>query len=165
MKRMKIASRLLCLAASCALGLLSPGVLLGASSNHTKQDIVENLDIVIPADESCSGEDVQVFGTLTGTMQTTTDARGGLHVVFHLTPHLEAVGALTGLEYRAVGPLQSVSFVDGTGPQISILVNIINLISPGSTDNLVLSEKAHVTVNANGTVTVEFDEIKGGCRG
>jgi len=162
---MKVASGLLCLAASLALGVLSPGVLLGATPNHTKDSIVENLDIVIPADEGCSGEDVHVFGTLDGVLQTTTDSRGGLHVVFHLTPHLEAVGVLTGLEYKAVGPIQTVDFVDGTGPRVSVLVNIINLISPGSTDNLVLSEKVHVTVNANGTVTVDFDEIKGACRG
>lgn len=165
MRRMKTASGFLGLAALLVLGVLTSGVLLGASPNHTRDSIVENLDIVVPADEGCSGEDVHIFGTLDGVLQTTTDSRGRLHVVFHLTPHLEAVGVSTGLEYRAVGPIQTVDFVDGTAPRVSILVNIINLISPGSTDNLVLSEKAHVTVNANGTVTVDFDEIRGACRG
>ena|SRR5438105_4575250 len=165
MRRTKIASGLFGPAASLLSGVLTPGVLLGASPNHTKGSIVENLDIVVPAEEGCSGEDVHIFGTLDGVLQTTTDARGRIHVVFHLTPHLEAVGVVTGLEYRAVGPIQTVDFVDGDGPRVSILVNIINLISPGSTDNLILSEKAHVTVNADGTVTVHFDEIRGACRG
>jgi hypothetical protein len=161
----RIASGPFALAASLALAALTPAVLLAGSPNHTKQDIVENLDIVIPADEACSGEDVHVFGELDGVLQTTTDSRGGLHVILHLIPHLQAVGAMTGLEYQAVGPLNTVDFVDGSAPRVDVLVNIINLISPGSTDNLILSEKAHVTVNANGTVTVEFDELKGGCRG
>jgi hypothetical protein len=164
MKTTKIVSGLLCLTGSLALGLLAP-VLIGASPNHTKDDVVENLDIVVPADEGCSGEDVHVFGTLDITIQTTTDSRGGLHVVTHLTPHLTAVGLSSGLDYNAVGPTQIVSFVDGPGPGVFALVNIINLISPGSSGNLVITEEVHVTINADGTVTVDFDNIKGACRG
>ena len=161
----RISSRLLLLVGSLVLGALAPTPLFGAPGNHTKDVIVENFDIVIPAAEGCSGEDVHVFGTLDIIIQTTTDSRGGLHVVFHLTPHLTGVGLSTGLEYNAVGPTQIVTFVDGTGPRVTAAVNVIRLISPGSSDNLVITETIHVTVNAKGTTTVEFDNVKAACRG
>src|SRR6476661_8447407 len=165
MKRSNPVSVFFCLAVSIALAVLSPSGLSAASPNHAKDTFVENFDIVVPADEGCSGEDVHIFGTLDGVIQTTTDSRGGLHISFHLVPHLSAVGLSTGLEYRAVGPLHTIDFIDGSGPRVSGLVNIINLISPGSSDNLRLTQVAHVTVNANGVTTVEFEGIKGGCRG
>jgi hypothetical protein len=144
---------------------MAPATLFGAQGNHTKDVIVEDFDIVVPAAESCSGEDVHIFGTLDITIQTTTDSRGGLHVVFHLTPHLTGVGLSTGLEYNAVGPTQFVTFVDGTGPRVTAAVNVVRLISPGSSDNLVITEVIHVTVNAKGVTTVDFDNVKVACRG
>jgi hypothetical protein len=161
----RISSRPLLLAASLVLGAMAPATLFGAQGNHTKDVIVEAFDIVVPAAEGCSGEDVHVFGTLDIIIQTTTDSRGGLHVVFHLTPHLTGVGLSTGLEYNAVGPTQFVSFVDGTGPRVTAGINVINLISPGSSDNLVITETIHVTVNGKGITTVEFDNVKAACRG
>jgi hypothetical protein len=163
--RRRISSLLLLLAGSLVLGVLAPATLFGAPGNHTKDVIVLDFDIVVPAAEGCSGEDVHVFGTLDLIIQTTSDSRGGLHVVFHLTPHLTGVGLSTGLEYNAVGPTQTVDFVDGTGPRVSALINVIQLVSPGSSDNLVVTETLHVTVNANGTTTVEFDNVNASCRG
>jgi hypothetical protein len=161
----RISSRLLLLAGSLVLGAMASATLFGAQGNHTKDVIVEDFDIVVPAAEGCSGEDVHIFGTLDITIQTTTDSRGGLHVVFHLTPHLTGVGLSTGLEYNAVGPTQFVTFVDGTGPRVTAAVNVIRLISPGSSDNLVITEVIHVTVNAEGVTTVDFDNVKVACRG
>lgn len=165
MRKGTSAKLLLIAAGMVVLGAFSPATGLGASGNHTRDVIVENFDIVVPAAESCSGEDVHVFGTLDLTLQTTTDSRGGLHIVFHLTPHLTGEGAVTGLEYNAVGPTQTVDFIDGTGPRVSTGINIIRLISPGSTDNLLITETIHVTINAKGVATVEFDNVKAACRG
>jgi len=154
----------LCLAVSLAVAL-SASNLSAASPNHTRDTFVENFDIIVPADEGCSGEDVHVFGTLDITVQTTTDAKGKLHVVFHLTPHLEGEGLTTGLPYNPVGPSNTVDMIDANGPRISKGINIINLISPGGAGNLVLREHINLTVNANGTVTVDFDNVTGGRRG
>ena len=163
--RRRISSRLLLLAGSLVLGAMAPATLFGAPGNHTKDSFVMNFDIVVPAAEGCSGEDVHIFGTLDITIQTTTDSRGGLHVIFHLTPHLTGVGVSTGLEYNAVGPTHTVDFVDGTGPRVTAGINIIRLISPGSTDNLQITETFHVTVNAKGVTTVDFDNVTAACRG
>ena len=163
--RRRISSQLLLLVGSLVLGAMAPATLFGAPGNHTKDVFAVDFDIVVPAAEGCSGEDVHIFGTLDIIIQTTTDSRGGLHAVFHLTPHLTGVGLSTGLEYNAVGPTQAVTFVDATGPRVVAAVNVINLISPGSSDNLVITETIHVTVNAKGTTTVEFDNVKAACRG
>jgi len=165
MIRNRISPGLLWLTGSLVLGVLAPATLFGGQGNHTKDVFVENFDIVVPAAEGCSGEDVHVFGTLDLILQTTTDGRGGLHVVFHLTPHLTGVGLSTGLEYNAVGPTQTVDFIDGTGPRVTVGVNVIRLISPGASDNLVVTETIHVTVNAKGTTTVDFDNVRAACRG
>jgi hypothetical protein len=165
MIRKKISPVLLWLAGSLVFGLLAPAALLGAPAIHTKDVIVEDFDIVVTAAEGCSGEDVHIFGTLDIIVQTTTDSRGGLHVSFHLTPHLTGEGLSTGLEYIPVGPTQFVNFVDGTAPSVSAGVNIVNLISPGASGNLVLTETLHVTVNADGTVTVDFDNVRAACSG
>lgn len=142
-----------------------PRFLLAASPNHTKTTFVEPFDLVIPAADGCSGEDVHVFGDLDITVQTTTDSSGGLHTEVHLVPQLTGVGLSTGLEYIAVGPTHVVTFINGTGASVLSGVNITRLISPGSTDNLVLNQTIHVTVNANGTTTVEFDRVTFVCRG
>lgn len=165
MIRKKISPLLLWLAGSLVFGLLAPATLLGAPAIHTKDVVVEDFDIVVPAAEGCSGEDVHIFGTLDIIVQTTTDSRGGLHAAFHLTPHLTGVGVSTGLEYIPVGPTQFVALVDGTAPSVTAGVNIVNLISPGASDNLVITETLHVTVNANGTTTVDFDNVRAACRG
>ncbi len=165
MKGRGLLSAFRCLAVLAVLGLLSPRGLLAASPNHTKDTFVEDFDIVVPADEGCSGEDVHIFGTLDVTIQTTIDTKGKLHVAFHLTPHLTGEGLLTGLEYIPVGPANTIDLVDANGTRVSKLVNIVNLISKGSAGNLVLQQLVHVTVNANGTVTAEFDTVKGGCKG
>jgi hypothetical protein len=164
MKGTKARFAFLCLAVSMVVALSAPS-LSAASPNHTRDTFVENFDIVVPAEEGCSGEDVHIFGTLDLMIQTTTDGKGKLHVVFHLTPHLTGVGLLTGLEYNPVGPTNTVDMIDANGPRISKGINIVNLISRGSAGNLVIQEHINLTVNANGTPTVEFDDIKGGCRG
>lgn len=165
MKGTKLSSGLLSLAVAICLTVLCPSGLFAASPNHTKQDSVEDFDIIVPADEGCSGEDVHIFGTLDVTIQTTVDGKGNLHVMFHLTPHLQGVGLTTGLDYNPNGPSNFIVFADANGTRISKGVNIINLISPGSAGNLVLKEQINVTVNANGVTTVSYDEIKGGCKG
>jgi hypothetical protein len=48
---------------------------------------------------------------------------------------------------------------------VTVGVNAIRLISPGASDNLVVTETIHVTVNAKGTTTVDFDNVRAACRG
>ena len=145
-----------------AAGLLMP---VQAQGNHTTERFTDYLDIVVPASDSCSGEDVHIFGPLEGIAQTTTNPGGGTHTVIHFTPHVTAIGLTSGATYRAVGPAQIVTNMSGPGQSVFALVDIIRVTSPGSAGNLTLTHTVHVTVNANGDVTVEFNNLSAACRG
>ena len=136
-----------------------------AQDNHTTDRFTDYLDLVVPASDSCSGEDVYIFGPLEGMAQTTTDSGGGIHVVIHFTPHVTAIGLTSGVTYRAVGPAQIVMDMGGGDQSVFSLVDIIRVTSPGSADNLTLTHTVHVTVNANGDTSVEFNNLSAACRG
>jgi len=119
----------------------------------------------VPAAATCGGEDVYIYGTLELMSQTNTDPAGGVHAIFHVTPHLAVTGVTSGLTYRTAGPFQSVTNVNLSDQSEYHLTNKIVLISPGSADNLVLHENMKITVNANGVTTVDFDNFTAECRG
>jgi hypothetical protein len=152
---------------ACVIGAFTSVLAISpafAQSTHSTDRFTEDFDLVVPASEGCTGEDVHVYGPIDVTVQTTTDAKGNTHLVTHYTPHLTAVGLTSGTRYLAVGPTQIVSF-DAAGPSVFNVANIIITVAPGSGDNFVLTEVVHVTLNANGQVTVEFDRINVACRG
>ena len=136
-----------------------------AQDNHTTERFTDYLDLVVPASDSCSGEDVYIFGPLEGLAQTTTDASGGIHTVIHFTPHVTAIGLTSGEKYTAVGPAQIVTNISGDGQNVFALVDIIRVTSSGSAGNLTLTHTVHVTVNANGDTTAEFNVLRAACRG
>jgi hypothetical protein len=147
------------------LGLFASVLVVSpAFAGHTTERFTENFDFVVPASESCTGEDVHIYGPIDVVVQTTTDAKGNTHLVQHYTPHLTGVGLTSGMSYLALGPTQVVSF-DAGGPAVFNLVNMAILVAPGSDSNFVLTEGVKVTVNANGEVTVEFERLNIACRG
>jgi hypothetical protein len=158
-----VSSVLIPLTVAILAGSAQPTV-VRAQAAHTTERFTEPFDTIVSASDGCTGEDVHVFGPVDGIIQTTTDGRGGFHFEAHFTPHLSAIGLSSGLEYHAQGPARVVTF-DGPLPSVVSLTDVIRLISPGSGDNLVLTELMHVTVDANGSTTVSFDRVKGGCLG
>jgi len=136
-----------------------------AQNTHTTERFTDYLDIVIPASDSCSGEDVHIYGPLDGLAQTTIDDRGGIHSTLHFTPHVTAIGLISGDTYRAVGPAQIVMNISGPNQTVFALVDIIRVTSPGSAGNLTLTHTVHITINASGETTVEFDNLTAACRG
>ena len=152
---------------ACVLGFFASVLTVSpafAKGGHTTERFTEDFDFVVPVSEGCTGEEVHVYGPIDVVVQTTTDAQGNTHLVTHYSPHLTAVGLTSGTRYLAVGPTQIVSF-DAGGPAVFNVANIIITVAPGSGDNFVLTEVVHVTLNANGEVTVEFDRINVACRG
>ena len=137
----------------------------GAQDTHTTERFTDYLDIIVPASDSCSGEDGHIFGPLEGIAQTTTDVFGGIHSIIHFTPHVTAIGLTSGDTYRAVGPANIVTNIGAPNETVFGLVDIIRLTSPGSADNLTLTHTVHITVNAIGETTVEFDNLTAACRG
>jgi hypothetical protein len=136
-----------------------------AQATHTTDTFVEPFDFVVTAAESCTGEDVHIFGIIEVLIQTTTDAKGGTHVSMQFVPFLTGEGLTSGLIYLPKGPLHSTDIVAPSGANVFSLTNVIRLIAPGSDSNLVITEYIHITVNPDGTTTVDFDTIRVACRG
>ena len=158
-------SRTACLA--LAATLVTAGALSStayAQASHEAQRFTEDFETVVPASDSCSGEDVHVYGTVEATVQTTVTGAGEVHVTMQFTPHLTAVGLTTGLTYRATGPAHLTSYDAGV-PSVFSARNIIRLVARGSADNLIGSETTHIVIDANGETRVFFDEVSFVCRG
>jgi hypothetical protein len=74
------------------------------------------------------------------------------------------VGAVTGDAYRVAGVTQGTFHESLDGDQFArTYVNSFQLIGPGSSNNLLVHEIAHLTINANGEVTAEHDELSIEC--
>jgi hypothetical protein len=111
--------RLLVLAASVALAGSGLTAQTQARGEHTTNRFTEDFDLVVPASDSCTGEEVHIFGPIDVTEQTAVDSDGGLHVALQFTPHLTAVGLTSGLRYRAVGPAHVTTEVNGSSSEVT----------------------------------------------
>ena len=115
----------------------------------------------------CNGEPVIMTGELILTTRTTIDSSGGLHVAFNLVPSGVRGEGASGAVYKAVGGEREHFNVDldDDAPLTDTFTSVFNLVSQGSTDNFIARITFHVTVNANGEVTVVFDNVVAECRG
>ncbi len=78
---------------------------------------------------------------------------------------ISGVGETTGLKYQATGGTRTnfdLSFQNGQANQT--YVNNFNIIGQGPGNNFQVSELAHITFNANGDVSVVFDNFKATCK-
>jgi hypothetical protein len=160
-RRTMLRSAALTFAATFAMGgVLSPAAY--AQATHQTQHVTETFDAVVA---SCSGEDVQLSGTIEDVFQTTIDPNGGVHIVMQFTPQLTAIGLSSGTTYQAVGPAH-ITIYDVAAPSVTTGRNIIRLIGSGPGDNLLATETIRFIVNANGVLEVEVaDTFESVCRG
>ena len=122
-----------------------------------------SLIVTVPCANGGSGEDVDFEGPLHIVMNLTFDGKGGVHMKYHFQPQgLTGVGLTTGDKYQATGETQEVSNL-----QVGVtdtFVNNFKIIGPGPGNNFLVHEVFHVTVNANGTVTVLHDNFTTDCK-
>jgi type 1 fimbria pilin len=133
-----------------------------------------------PAFAANSGQlEVQFSGTITNPCNGETVAFGGtVHIdstvtingnTAHLTSHanpqgVTGVGETTSAKYQANGvtrqDLQG-SLVNGSVN--FAFINRFDFMGRGSVPNFSVHETAHITVNANGTITASFDNFSATC--
>jgi hypothetical protein len=136
-----------------------------AQADHTTDHVIEPFDIVVPASDTCTGEDVHIFGIIVDTIQTTIDKKGGEHISMQFVPYLVGEGETTGALYLPKGPAHVTSVTAASGTTVFAVTNVIRLIAPGSAANLVVTEHVHFTANPDGTITVDRDYVTAACRG
>lgn len=116
----------------------------------------------------CTGERITITdGTLQVLVQVTADATGGRHVVIHGNAQgVKATGEISGDTYRLSGDFWTEQNVAGDGfPLVLQMVEVHNVLSPGSADNFIVHLVSHLTVNADGTITALVDSVSAECRG
>ena len=118
------------------------------------------LSVFVPCAAGGAGEIVDLSGPL-HTLITLTVNGNNFSMKEHLQPQgISGTGETTGLKYQATGVTQTTmkgSFQNGQFVQT--FINRFDIIGQGPGNNFRVRETAHVTVNANGTVTVFFDNF------
>ena len=105
-------------------------------------------------------------GELVLTTRTTIDATGGFHIAFNLVPSSVRGTGASGAAYKAMGgEREHFNVALDDAPLTDTFTSVFNLVSQGSTDNFIAKVTFHVTVNANGQVTVFFDKVSTACGG
>ena len=117
----------------------------------------------VPCADAGAGEvlsgTIEVHDLITSTVNGST-----VSGTFQSQPHGAMAGAATGDTYRVAGVTQGTFHERLDGDQYTrTYVNSFRLIGPGSSNNLLVHEIAHLTIGANGDVTAEHDVLSIEC--
>jgi hypothetical protein len=151
---MKKTALMMCLIAGFAI--FTPPV---DAAKVVNQSIPITLSVPVP----CVGEVVDLSGKL-HTVITFTSNKRRVNAHVHVnTQGITGTGEITGHTYQANGVINlsfHQSLLNGQGTTTFIVrLEVTGASGPGFT----LQDTAHVTFNANGTVTVNFDNFKADC--
>ena len=125
-----------------------------------------NLTVFVPCAAGGAGELVDLSGPL-HTLITFTINGNNVSGMAHFQPQgLSGTGETTGDKYQATGVTKDssfkLSFQNGQANQT--FVNNFRIIGQGLGNNYLVHEVAHITFNANGTVTVFHDSLSVDCK-
>lgn len=150
----------------CAIvaGLVGVSAAQAAIVSNEK-DVTFSLSLFVPCANGGAGEtisgDVQLHVLITSTVNGNR-----ISGKFHFQPQGGGVvGETTGDFYHATGVTQgtfSGSLVNGQYSES--FVNNFRLIGPGPGNNFLEHDMFHITINANGDTTVEFETESIDCR-
>lgn len=137
---------------------------LYAASTSTLSEIVPlSLTTFIPCAAGGQGEDVVLEGYLHALFHVTVNAPGGVTVKSHFQPQgITGFGSVTGDKYQGTGVTQDITVLN-FGATFTY-VNNFRMIGQGPGNNFLVHELIHITINANGTLTVVVDQVSTECR-
>jgi hypothetical protein len=132
---------------------------------QVNENIPITLSVFVPCAAGGAGEIVDVSGPLHVLVTFTIN---GNHVSGRqqFQPQgISGTGETTGLTYHATG-LTATSFAGSliNGQFTETFINRFDIIGQGPNNNYTVHETAHITVNADGTVTVNFDNFSVECK-
>jgi hypothetical protein len=140
---------------------LAAALAVPASAGAAAQNIVIPFEGVF---DVC-GDQVQVSGNVLGTIVVNENPSGGLTIVEKFNPQgVTGTSLSTGATYHGVG-LTTDTIVTTPGATSFTFVNRFFLIGEGGAPNALFSETLHLTVNADGTVTANVENVSDVCLG
>ncbi len=143
------------------VSLFLPGLAFGQATTSTQTfDVPISLSVFVPCAAGGAGEVVDISGPLHVTISVTVNRNEGAFTE-NLNPQdIVGTGETTGDTYHATGNTQvtaNASLIKF--PLEFSFVDNFDLIGTTSTaGTLIIHETVHVTINANGTFTANFDK-------
>jgi len=145
--------------------LKATAVQSNAASTFLSNDKIPIVTLVfIPCANGGAGEYVQLSGCIHVVTSMTINGNNLRGKVHYQPQGIKGVGEVTGDKYRGTGVTQDEfkgSFVKGY--EITS-VNNFRIIGQGKGNNFLVHTVFHITVNANGQITVVLVHAKGECK-
>jgi hypothetical protein len=148
--------------------LVVAGVAAGvATAGVTQNDVNQTtaFSVFVPCANGGAGENVS--GTIDLHILTTATVNGNnVSGKSHFQPQGSSLlGEVTGDTYQATGVTQE-TFKGSlqNGQFTDTFVNNFRIIGHGPGNNFLVHEVTHITINANGDVTVTFDNFSADCK-
>lgn len=148
------------------LSVLALGV-----ATFARAEVVQNIQVpfvasvIIPCANGGAGEIVDFSGDLHVVVSLTINGNSVSGKSHYQPQGIKGIGQVTGDQYNAVGVTQDAFHGSlQNGRYTETFVNNFRLIGPGPGNNLQIHENAHITINANGEVTVLLDNFSATCK-
>jgi len=154
----------LMMAMTCLLALVFVATSANAAVQvNTTTDI--SLQVFVPCAAGGAGEIVDLSGPLHVLMSFTINGNN-VSGVQHFQPQgISGTGETTGAKYQATGVTSTTFQMSLQNGQASeTFINRFDIIGQGPGNNFRVHETAHITFNAAGTVTVNFDDFSVECK-
>jgi hypothetical protein len=146
-------------ALSAALTLASTA---GAKTENVKIPVED-----FPAANLCNGDVLQLQGTLHFVQQGEfVEDAPRQHVIAHThSQRLTGVGDPSGQRYNVNWVTNDITNSRVDGANVTTITAMLNVVSRGSGENFQIQTVFHVTINANGETTSEFQNFHVHCTG
>jgi len=113
----------------------------------------------------CANEFIDLQGTAHTVISSTDDGAGGTHFDMHIIIIVTGVGETSGVKYQGMAvENMSGNVRAGSFPAVFTDAWTIRGSAPQPNNTQVIKGLTHVTVNANGDVTVVIDNLSSGCK-
>ena len=131
-----------------------PAARASAETATTISYVPTSATAFVPCANGGAGEIVELSGTLHRVTHVTETGNGTVHIKLHENlQDVSGTGLTTGDTYRGAGSFNG-EVTLGPG-QVRTIENQFLLIGPGPDNNFTVRSLRHLTVNANGEVTVQ----------
>lgn len=130
------------------------------------------IDLDLPASglfefNSCTGESLRIVsGVWHFVFHGMSSNHAFLMSIHNNTQNYKLVGMETGIEYNGSSTWDGHYSFPTSNPNSFTLtiVNSVTLTTPGGDNNSRLKADLHITVNPNGSMTVNIDNLRAGCQ-
>lgn len=141
------------------LMVVSASPVLADAETYTDSGGYEFSQVVL---NPCNGEMISLEGDLHEVWHLTFDGNGGFHFHLQINPqNIVGEGLTTGATYRFSGTVNELYNFQSTQDAANFtFIDQHRYIARGVSENTVMQERYHVTINASGEVVVDLVDVE-----